>query len=62
MLSKLRHFALGKMIVGMFALFTLALVAESCGQKNACGSRHQKKMRHKRIKKGTTFMSGQPTP
>lgn len=58
MLSKFRNFAFGKVIIGMFALFAMALVVESCGQKNACGSRHQKKMRHKRIKRGTSFMAG----
>ena len=57
MLNKVRHFALGKAIMIMFALFSVALVTESCGQKNACGSKSQKRKRHKRIKSNTHFMT-----
>lgn len=57
MLNKFRHFAFGKVVMIMFALFSVALVAESCGQKHACGSKSQKRKRNKRIKKSTNFMT-----
>jgi hypothetical protein len=57
-MKSVRHFITGKVILALLAFGAFAFVAESCGQKKACGTKHQKKKRHKRIKKNTTFMSG----
>lgn len=56
-MNKLRQSIFSKAALIMFALFSTALVMESCGQKHACGTRHQKKMRNKRIKHNTSFMT-----
>jgi hypothetical protein len=47
-----------KMILALLALGSIAFVAESCADKHACGTKHQKRARHKRIKRNTTFMAG----
>ncbi len=57
-MKSLKNIVSAKMILVLLAFGTVAFVAESCGQKHACGTKSQKRSRHKRIKKGTTFMSG----
>lgn len=59
MMKSITRFVTGKFIIAVIALSAVAFVAESCGSssKHACGTKHQKKQRHKRIKKNTTFMT-----
>jgi hypothetical protein len=57
MIKSLTRIITGKMILVLLAFATVTFVAESCGQKHACGSKHQKKQRNKRIKKSTNFMT-----
>lgn len=45
-----------KMIAMFLLLAGVTMVAESCS-KHACGTRHQKKMKNKRIKAKTNFMT-----
>ena len=55
----MKKFINTKLILALLAFGTVAFVAESCGSnKHACGTKHKKRARHKRIKKNTTFMSG----
>ncbi|HTF03958.1 MAG TPA: hypothetical protein VK826_08030 [Bacteroidia bacterium] len=55
----MKNFITAKLVLVLLAFGTVAFVAESCGSnKHACGTKHQKRQRHKRIKKNTTFMSG----
>lgn len=57
MMKSITRFVTGKFIIAVLALSAVAFVAESCGQKHACGSKHQKRQRNKRIKKSTNFMT-----
>ncbi|MBI3510666.1 MAG: hypothetical protein HY064_08375 [Bacteroidetes bacterium] len=57
MLKSLQKIVTGKVIIALLAFSVVAFVAESCGPKHACGTKHQKKQRNKRIKHNTTFMT-----
>lgn len=57
MIKSLNRLVTGKLILVLVAFASVAFVAESCGQKHACGSKHQKRQRNKRIKKSTNFMT-----
>jgi|TARA_R110000868_G_scaffold30337_1_gene112392 hypothetical protein len=47
-----------KKLIALLFIFSLVIPIESCGNKHACGTKQQKRSRHKRIKKNTNFMSG----
>lgn len=55
-MKKIKLFLSYKLIVTMMLFAGVSLVAESC-TKRACGNKHQKKMRNKRIKSNTNFMT-----
>jgi hypothetical protein len=57
MIKSIQRIITGKFILVVLAFATVTFVAESCGPKHACGSKHQKKQRNKRIKKSTNFMT-----
>jgi hypothetical protein len=57
MVKYISRIVTGKLVLVLIAFATVAFVAESCGQKHACGSKHQKKQRNKRMKKSTNFMT-----
>jgi hypothetical protein len=57
MLQSIKRNIAGKAIIAILAFSAVGFFAESCGQKHACGSMHQKKQRNKRIKHNTTFMT-----
>lgn len=57
MANTLRRFITGKFIILALSLGAVTFIAESCGQKNACGSKSQKRKRSKKISKSTRFMN-----
>jgi hypothetical protein len=57
MMKSITRLVTGKFIIAVLALSAVAFVAESCGNKHACGSKQQKRQRHKRTKRNTTFMT-----
>ncbi|GAB4132696.1 MAG: hypothetical protein Fur0041_04270 [Bacteroidia bacterium] len=56
-MKSLTRILTGKVILVLIAFASVAFIAESCGQKHACGSKHQKRQRNKRMKKSTNFMT-----
>jgi hypothetical protein len=57
MTNAIRRFITGKFIILALSLGAVTLVAESCGQKSACGSKSQKRKKNKRVKRSTNFMT-----
>jgi len=55
-MKKIKQFFGYRMIVTLMLLGGVSFVMESC-TKAACGTKHHKKMKNKRIKKGTNFMT-----
>ena len=57
MLKSFKRNIAGKAIIAILAFSAVGFLAESCGSRHACGTKHQKKQRNKRIKHNTTFMT-----
>lgn len=57
-MKTIKRFFTYKMMVLVMLLAGTALITESCNSgKPACGNKHAKKKRNKRIKSGTNFMT-----
>ena len=57
-MTTIRKFFNYKMMVLAMVLAGTAMMTESCSSnKPACGNKHAKKKRNKRIKSGTNFMT-----
>ncbi|HEU4717836.1 MAG TPA: hypothetical protein VFU15_08375 [Bacteroidia bacterium] len=57
MRKTLLKFFTTKALMIVLAFAAVGFVAESCGPKHACGTKHQKRQRNKRIKHNTNFMT-----